>query len=325
MDNIVLPFNILSLNVFLRPYPLNDYTMMYKHKKKIFILLIILVLFFYMCMEKHFVYCFVSILSIYIFCRYYQLNKGDNKNERMDELLLQLSDIQPEIICLQECFESSRRFAKLREFAIANNYSLHQQENQLFMSGGVIILSKYHILYSRYLTFITEGAWPDNLVDKGFLHAKLDVGGEHIHIINTHLQSEKEYIYIRKLQLLEILKYTKTFPKNESVFILGDFNGCHELWNFIDVVFYEYTNSLYSIKKGYRYTYNTYCNNVFGNDKQVLDTILWKLGEKSKLKHKKSLIDPLKIKYKKKLPHSRISDHLSFRGFWELNLSNKEI
>jgi len=61
------------------------------------------------------------------------------------------------------------------------------------IDSGLLIISKFKIVESDYITFDTAGVGPDVMANKGCLYAKIDlseIGGKYLHLYTVHTQSE---------------------------------------------------------------------------------------------------------------------------------------
>ncbi|KAJ3174550.1 hypothetical protein HK101_010951 [Irineochytrium annulatum] len=67
--------------------------------------------------------------------------------------------------------------------------------------GGLLILSRYPIVKSEKITF-KKGVLGDRYCAKGAIYAKIVLGNQNIHIVNTHLQSSSTNTSVTSLQQL---------------------------------------------------------------------------------------------------------------------------
>jgi sphingomyelin phosphodiesterase len=97
--------------------------------------------------------------------------------------------------------------------------------------GGVAIISKWPIV-EKIQHVYANGCGVDYYANKGFVYAKVQKGDKFYHLISTHAQAEDtgcdqgEGAKIRYSQFQEINDFikNKNIPKDEVVFIGGDFN-----------------------------------------------------------------------------------------------------
>jgi len=282
---------ILTLNIFLRPYFINSYYNSFisfiKRKSSLFDI-------FY----------------------------GDYKNKRLDLLIENINKEKYDIICLQEffCDIASIRVNKLINFTKESNYhySLPKKNNcSLLATSGLCILSKYEIIYENFIKYNCKIYFPNKYIDSGFQHIIIDKNGEHLNIINIHLQSGR-YEWqqgVRKKQVYEIKKYVDdNIDKNQKIIINGDFNANKELWLHVNDLFPNYMDPFHDTLLNDCFTFRKFeCNEV-----QRFDGILF--YDKDKKYSIKSKIDPIKIK---KLGYfTTISDHYSVISDIEEEKSN---
>jgi len=106
---------------------------------------------------------------------------------------------------------------------------------EILLNGGVRILSKFPMLSRDGLVF-SNRMNGDQLVNKGAVRVQLRVpdSGLVFNVVGTHMQSTDSALQrvnmeekrIRRLQIVEILDWLRRLkiPKEEAVFIAGDFN-----------------------------------------------------------------------------------------------------
>jgi endonuclease/exonuclease/phosphatase family metal-dependent hydrolase len=186
------------------------------------------------------------------------------------------------IILLQECFDDT--FSSLEENF--PNYYICRDTLKGFniLSSGLVILSKYPIEYYNSHTFQNYNSYSlDRFSQKGFMMAKINVNGNNINVINTHLQSctFERYDEIAILQHKELLDF---FNKVEGYCIVGgDFNidindmkGLFKDNNDIDY-FYPYDPTIYiDFNSGHSIAYQA--SNQY--DKLVFDYFITKKNGK---------------------------------------------
>lgn len=160
---------------------------------------------------------------------------------------------QSDILCLQEVFQPKPTEMLLDSLAETYPYSTPILGNQddmnywdetwnhdigrsslKFVSGGLIILSKWPIVYAIQY-FYRNTCSGRTFVRSGFIYTKILYGKNEIpiHVIGTHLQpSDHRGCYIssenavREKQMLELIGFIddRNISKNELIFFLGDFN-----------------------------------------------------------------------------------------------------
>jgi endonuclease/exonuclease/phosphatase family metal-dependent hydrolase len=165
------------------------------------------------------------------------------------------------IILLQECYDDT--FSSLEENF--PNYYIFRDTllGASIMCNGLVILSKYPIANYKSIYFQNCNRWTyDNLTHKGFIIADININGNIISVINTHLQSSdyERYDIIATLQLKEIFEYIKP---NMQYILGGDFN--------IDIVDINKIYSNNNIKYNYPKKPTIYINFKNGKTKSAYD------------------------------------------------------
>ena len=210
-----------------------------------------------------------------------------------------------DILCLQEVFQTKPSEILLHALNQTYSYSTpilgnedhkhnwnerwndHVGEYSLkFVGGGVIILSKWPIVYTIEYLF-NHACSAHRFVRTGFVYAKILYGQSRypIHVFGTHLQPNDYrgcYLQgedkIREQQMQEINTFiqTRNLSKDELVFILGDFNidkyHTQQYENMLDI-FNLQSQTLYptSIPCSWDSSYNAMTNARHGS--QLLDYI----------------------------------------------------
>ena len=120
-------------------------------------------------------------------------NKNDYKEERLKDFFLLLNKFS--IICFQEIFGAiHNRKHKMIKKAIENGfYYIIKSKTPSFFSkylidGGLLILSKFPIIESKYITF-NYGILSDSLCMKGAIFAKIKIFDFYLCLFTTHLQA----------------------------------------------------------------------------------------------------------------------------------------
>ena len=158
-----------------------------------------------------------------------------------------------DILCLQEVFQTKPSTILLDALnvtysyrtAVLGNEDEHERWNETwndhinqspwkFVGGGVLILSKWPIVYAVQY-FYKNACSAHRFVRTGFVYAKILYGNSSkvIHVFGTHLQPNDYrgcYQYgegkIREKQMEELNEFyqSRNIPREELLFILGDFN-----------------------------------------------------------------------------------------------------
>ncbi|CAL5979329.1 Neutral_sphingomyelinase [Hexamita inflata] len=181
-----------------------------------------------------------KLLQLNIFCRpkFVKTHGRDFRTFRLNELL----KISPnyDVICLQEYFECKSNRKMLDNFMQRlelQGFTYHitgpwQGRCGAFMSGGLLIASKYPIVDYEAVPYKDHGYASDSLTKKGFLYAKIQFPTKAVQIITTHLQAnyntEKEQPRHQKStsnQLNQLSAFIQSTLNHDLPIILaGDFN-----------------------------------------------------------------------------------------------------
>jgi endonuclease/exonuclease/phosphatase family metal-dependent hydrolase len=163
------------------------------------------------------------------------LPRGINHNgkaKRAKIIAEQLKYSPYDVVVFQELFyrRSRRIIAKelQSEFPAQTNV-LNKKSIALKTNGGVMIFSRHPIKEIKEIRFKNRSG-PDRLSRKGAMLAAIDVNGNKVQIIGTHLQAfgMQETMYSQYQQLYdELLKPNE--KKGIPQFICGDFNTIKEL------------------------------------------------------------------------------------------------
>ena len=214
--------------------------------------------------------CFLQNLSKIFTCI-----GSNNINERLDEIIEHVIG-DYDIVCLQEVFATS---------SLNVNY-LIQRANELgfkwcvvpkspdfwsrkIMDSGLVILSKHPILDYECVSFTHKGVFSDQFADKGFQYAKINIYGNIVHVINTHVQSDYEIhdkiaCLVKLLQYKQIKKYIDKLQKedNNDIYLCGDLN-CNanytrnfKIYNSTSYIYMHLTD-IYDIRHGNILTKNS--------------------------------------------------------------------
>jgi endonuclease/exonuclease/phosphatase family metal-dependent hydrolase len=123
----------------------------------------------------------VRVLTYNTFLRPYLIktNEDDYKQERLDDMVIDFKDF--DIVCLQECFDtfSHRQFELITKLGDAGfKYVSTSDKPGLcepkMIDGGIVILSKYPIVESKFYDYGTMGQ-SDGLSKKGLLYARIRI------------------------------------------------------------------------------------------------------------------------------------------------------
>jgi endonuclease/exonuclease/phosphatase family metal-dependent hydrolase len=129
------------------------------------------------------------------------------------------------IILLQECFDDVLD-PLVKIFPEYHIFRGTLQGINL-MNSGLALLSKFPIVEGEFVQFNNFNSLTfDVLSEKGFISVVLDINGEHVRVVNTHLQScdFDRYDPASMLQLDELLRHLSIRLREKYYFVGGDFN-----------------------------------------------------------------------------------------------------
>ncbi|WP_327153868.1 sphingomyelin phosphodiesterase [Streptomyces tubercidicus] len=97
--------------------------------------------------------------------------------------------------------------------------------------GGVTLLSKWPILRKEQYVY-KDACGADNLSNKGFVYAVLDVNGTRVHVVGTHTQStdpgcaagEAAGDRAKQLKEMDAFLDAQNIPADDEVLVAGDLN-----------------------------------------------------------------------------------------------------
>jgi endonuclease/exonuclease/phosphatase family metal-dependent hydrolase len=152
---------------------------------------------------------------------------------RINKIRLLIDSIiekNPEIICLQELtFPYSRKL--ILHKLISAGYKVFAQKYLFgFNRGGLLVASKYPIVYGEYIPYADRGVLAslqiaDRAISKGFIHTKIKINSKLINLINTHLycvydDANQIQANSHESQLNQLLGYVNSLPG--STIVCGD-------------------------------------------------------------------------------------------------------
>lgn len=150
----------------------------------------------------------------------HRAKNSDNQN-RLNDIIIFLSEKNADIICLQEVTSSQHN--KIREM-IKTSGKFVANAKRVIMLDGLATYSKYPIVESNHVLLTSKKE------QRGFLHTSYKIEGKLINVINVHLGLDKSE---RTIQISEILSYIDNL-KGETI-LVGDFNEKYiKLENFTD-------------------------------------------------------------------------------------------
>jgi endonuclease/exonuclease/phosphatase family metal-dependent hydrolase len=145
---------------------------------------------------------------------------GDNKDARLAAILCMMQ--RYDVVCLQEMWELYDRSAFCAQFP----FSARSPSSLGKTDGGLLILSRYPITLADFTPLTQHATFPDTLVNKGFMKARIDAGGGRVFtVVNAHLQAtytECEGVEAQMKQLEYVCAQTAHEP---NLIVCGDFNA----------------------------------------------------------------------------------------------------
>ena len=170
----------------------------------------------------------MRILSWNIACLPGKINIVGNPNKRLPLILQQITNIQPDIVCLQEvfCFQVLKN---LKTSLKALGFDIHHTPTRgLISQNGLLTATKFPILETHQIDYsIYTGA--EYLIKKGLLTSYVSTPYGPLIVHNTHLQSNSIYTWdkkcteVRQKQKKEVLKQISSHS-NYTTLLCGDLN-----------------------------------------------------------------------------------------------------
>lgn len=158
------------------------------------------------------------------------------RHERMHRLGDFLKQEEPDIICLQESFDTKHRDL-IHEALGKNIYETTDEDNlmrrvlmftRMDTTGGLVIFSKFQIKNAVFTPFKNPilSSIQERIGRKGYLTAEIETPSGLLLVINTHLYSLRSVHAegIRIYQLKQIFEATKEKRKKLPSVITGDLN-----------------------------------------------------------------------------------------------------
>ncbi len=139
--------------------------------------------------------------------------------------------LKPDIICLQEINLAAT--AKIIDPILSKmGYHNYYLRDRVVNKGGLFFSSFFPIKQAQFTRFTQQGTllskqFADRMLGKGFQHVTLDVKGENIDLINTHLvvaysKQSKAQTQIQFNQVNQLADYLAKFRK--KLILAGDLN-----------------------------------------------------------------------------------------------------
>ena len=142
-------------------------------------------------------------------------------NERCHLVVEQLSDLSPDILCLNEISipKDSGRWLWHEAKKLGLNYSYIQQTktNMLSEDEGQAILSRFRVLESGHFNYQARGRIAQVV--------RLEIDGSVVDVYLTHLHHIAQEDGLRQYQVQRLLKWIDGRDQPDSVLICGDFNA----------------------------------------------------------------------------------------------------
>jgi endonuclease/exonuclease/phosphatase family metal-dependent hydrolase len=174
------------------------------------------------------------------------------RKKNSDIIASKILQLQPDIVCLQECVAPSQiqkftlegynqAYFQLPKTKVRNTLiRMNREKPDVEPSGGLLTLTKEKPIRTEFIKFQNQGAifslqLAERAIQKGFLVVEL----EDLIIINTHLTAphRKKTLDAQKIhdnQTDQICNYIKDLPK--KVVLVGDFNFSKNDPNFLKLL-----------------------------------------------------------------------------------------
>lgn len=168
----------------------------------------------------------MRIISWNIAALPYPFNHFKNDDERIKNIINIINQLDADIICLQEVFDTKVKLEICR--GLYNYKCFTSNANTCFgLNGGLLTaIRNDYIVISKLFYRFKNSTGEDRFGNKGILKLTLNINGKLLSIYNTHLQANAKYccfgdnVKIRNKQLEEL----KSFIDNNDKIICGDFN-----------------------------------------------------------------------------------------------------
>jgi endonuclease/exonuclease/phosphatase family metal-dependent hydrolase len=156
---------------------------------------------------------------------------------RLKHLAVELNQIAPTVICLQEVQQNA--YLPVLRRGLVTYPHLAYFRNQFAPKGGLFTASysTCKVIEHQFYPFLNQGrpisiGFSDYLLNKGALLVKVEVQDRCFVVINTHLQAnyrgqwhaENSQTQIQLDQVSDLVKLIEAQPKDAWVIICGDFN-----------------------------------------------------------------------------------------------------
>lgn len=216
-----------------------------------------------------------------------QCIKSTDKEGRIKKIKTFIDEENADVYCFQEVF-SSIWSSKWKDYLLSHKF--HYAEcplpslcNGHIIDSGLLILSKYPILSSSFISFIDNSIYG---VNRGFLHITIQVNKQIIHVINIHLHpcegscTNKCSKSIRSKQINQIYNYINKFNNIDSKIILvGDFNIDQDSWEYdstidnilpVDAIIPLYKSTTHRLLPFCNNSSESCCDYAFGKNINIL-------------------------------------------------------
>jgi len=136
-------------------------------------------------------------------------------------------ELDPDIVCLQEVFDEDIRDALFHYLSMTYGYIVDKGDVpwSIRQDSGLFLASKYPVNSQRFVPYLNSSG-ADSLAQKGVVGVTIDVQGDIIYVLNTHLQAdygdEGEYSEIRRKQVSKLAAVSSYQPY--PTLVMGDMN-----------------------------------------------------------------------------------------------------
>jgi len=172
----------------------------------------------------------MKIVTWNICCLPKWINQYQDPNICIYEIIKILTELDADIICLQELFDVNFRKLFIEKF---NKYNIiYENTNSFFyFNSGLMILTKYKCIKSVFIPF-KHSCGEDRFSNKGFLSVVLNIEGTDTTVINTHINNDEPLIYfvspknVIKQQQIQLMSYIHSINSYyKRIYLCGDFNS----------------------------------------------------------------------------------------------------
>src|SRR5581483_1358321 len=154
---------------------------------------------------------------------------------RLARLMHQLNHSPAQVLCLQEIQQNA--YLSLLARGLSNFRHHAYERNRFAPKGGLYNAGRVKLVDTQFVAYQNRGrpmslGIGDWALNKGVLISRVDVAGQRIIVMNTHLHAnyagnwEPEHVYtkIQRDQVAHLTELVNAQPRDAVVIVCGDFN-----------------------------------------------------------------------------------------------------